>query len=106
MKDNLWGGMSNLFEKGFLHNIYFVACLNQDQRMDLMGKAVFEQFIRARKGIHLGGGVTAQRIFDFNGMPFSEQSAVEKPGVGAVPPCDNEPYHRIVIPFVKGQPSV
>lgn len=106
MKDNLWGAMANLFEKGFLHNIYFMACLNQDQRMELMGKAVFEQFIRSKKGIHLGGNVTAQRIFDFNGMPFSEQSAAEKPGIGAIPPGDNEPYRRIVIPFVKGQPIV
>ncbi|MDO5415639.1 MAG: type VII secretion protein EssC [Lachnospiraceae bacterium] len=105
-RDNMFGAMSNLFEKGFLHNIFFFACLNQDQRMDVMGKDVFEKFIRAKAGIHLGGNVTAQRIFDFNGMPFAEQSAVEKPGVGAVPPTDNEPYHKIMIPLVKGQPVV
>lgn len=105
-QDNLCGAMANLFEKGFLHNIFFFACMNQDQRMDVLGKDVFEKFIRAKAGIHLGGNVSAQRIFDFNGMPFSEQSAVEKPGVGAVPPTDNEPYHKIMVPLVKGQPAV
>lgn len=105
-KDNVCGGMANLFEKGFLHNIYFFACLNQDQRMDVMGKDVYEKFIRHKTGIHLGGNVMAQRIFEFNGMPFTEQSVVEKPGIGAVPPTDNEPYHKIVIPLVKGQAGV
>lgn len=106
MRDNLCGAMANLFEKGFLHNIYYFACLNQDQRMDVMGKDVYEKFIRSKAGIHLGGNVNAQRIFDFNGMPFAEQSAVEKPGIGAVPPTDNEPYHKIKIPLVKGKTAV
>ena len=106
MQDNLCGAMANLFEKGFLHNIYFFACMNQDQRMDVMGKDVYEKFVRSKAGIHLGGNVSAQRLFEFNGMPFSEQAAVEKPGVGAIPPTDNEPYHKIMIPLVKGQQAV
>ena len=106
VQDNLCGAMANLFEKGFLHNIYFFACMNQDQRMDVMGKDVYEKFVRSKAGIHLGGNVSAQRLFEFNGMPFSEQAAVEKPGVGAIPPTDNEPYHKIMIPLVKGQQAV
>ncbi len=104
IKDNVCGAMANLFDKGFLHNIYFFACLNQDQRMELMSKEVYEKFVRYKMGLHLGGNITAQRLLDFNGMSFTEQSAVEKPGVAAVPPTDNEPYHRIILPLVKGRP--
>lgn len=102
VKDNLCGGMANLFEKGFLHNIYFFACFNQDQRNDIAGKDVFEKFIRAKAGIHLGGNVSSQRLFEFNGMPFGEQTSAGKPGIGAVPPTDNESYIKVVIPLAKG----
>lgn len=102
-QDNLCGAMTNLFDKGFLHNIYFFACMNQDKRMDVIGKEVYETFVRARAGIHLGGNVAAQRLFEFGGMPYTEQSAVEKPGIGAVPPGDSGTYHKVIIPLVKGQ---
>lgn len=103
VQDNLCGAMANLFEKGFLHNIYFFACMNQDKRMDVLGKEVYESFVRTRAGIHLGGNVAAQRLFEFTGMPYAEQSAAEKPGVGAVPPGDGDIYHKVIIPLVKGQ---
>lgn len=102
-KDNLCGAMGNLFEKGFLHNIYFFACMNQDDRVNLMGKEVYDKFVRGNAGIHFGGNVAAQRIFDFVGMPFSEQSVADKPGIGTVPPMDNEPYRKVMIPLVKGK---
>ena len=102
VKDNLCGAMSNLFEKGFLHNIYFFACMNQDQRADVMGKEVFEKFISGKAGIHMGGNVAAQRILEFTGMPFGEQTRSEKPGIGLIASTDGHKYHRIVIPLVKG----
>ena len=102
VKDNLSGAMANLFEKGFLHNIYFFACMNQDQRADVMGKDVFEKFISGKAGIHLGGNVAAQRILEFTGMPFGEQTRSEKPGIGLVASTDGQAYHKIVIPLVKG----
>ncbi len=102
MQDNLWGGQANLFEKGFMHGFWFVACFDQDRRNEMIGKEVYESYVRSCKGIHLGGNVAAQRLFEYNGMPYSEQSAVEKAGVGAVPPSDNEPWHKVLIPFAKG----
>lgn len=102
VKDNLCGAMANLFDKGFLHNIYFFACMNQDQRADVMGKDVFEKFISGKAGIHLGGNVAAQRILEFTGMPFGEQTRSEKPGIGLVASTDGQAYHKIVIPLVKG----
>lgn len=102
VKDNLCGAMANLFDKGFLHNIYFFACMNQDQRADVMGKEVFEKFISGKAGIHMGGNVAAQRILEFTGMPFGEQTRSEKPGIGLIASTDGHKYHRIVIPLVKG----
>ena len=98
----LCGAMANLFDKGFLHNIYFFACMNQDQRADVMGKEVFEKFISGKAGIHMGGNVAAQRILEFTGMPFGEQTRSEKPGIGLIASTDGHKYHRIVIPLVKG----
>lgn len=105
-RDNVCGGMANLLEKGFLHNIYFFACMNQDQCGDVISMDVYNKFVLSKAGIHLGGKVSAQRLFEFNGMPYAEQSAAEKAGVGAVPPTDNEPYHKLVIPLVKGHQEI
>lgn len=102
IKDNLCGAMANLFEKGFLHNIYFFACMNQDQRTDVMGKDVFEKFISGKAGIHMGGNVAAQRILEFTDMPFGEQTRSEKPGIGILASANGHKYRRIVIPLVKG----
>lgn len=101
-QDNLWGGMANLFEKGFMHGFWFFACFDQDRRVDLIGKDVYESYVRSCRGIHMGGNVAAQRLFEFNGMPYSEQSNVEKAGIGAVPPADNEAWHKVLVPLAKG----
>lgn len=101
-QDNLWGGMANLFEKGFMHGFWFFACFDQDRRVELIGKEVYESFVRSCRGIHMGGNVAAQRLFEFNGMPYSEQAAVEKAGIGAVPPSDNERWHKVLVPLAKG----
>ena len=105
-KDNLHGAMSNLFEKGFLHNIYFFACMNQSQRTEVTGREVYDKFVHTKQGIHFGGHLDAQRIFDFSRVKYKEQSEAQKPGIGAVPPTDYEPYRKIVIPLVKGKTVV
>ena len=71
-----------------------------------MGKDVFERFISVKAGIHMGGNVAAQRILEFDGMPFGEQTRSEKPGIGLVASTDGQSYHRIVIPLVKGSTVV
>lgn len=102
IKDNICGAMANLFEKGAMHNIYFFACMNEEKRIDILGKDVFEKYVSARQGIHLGGNAATQKFFDFTGMPYSEQSMAEKRGIGLIPPTDSEPYRKVVIPQVKG----
>ena len=99
---NLNGALENLIGKGFLHNIYFISAMEQDARMRVMGMEVYEFFVKDLNGIHLGGNVAAQQLFDFGSMPFKDQGIAEKPGVGLVPPHDGEPYLRIILPQAKG----
>ena len=99
--ENMHGGLTNLIDKGTLHNIYFFACMTPDARNRLMGKELFDYFVRDRRGIHFGGAVSQQRLFEFEGMSMAEQAAPEQPGVGAIPPAGNDSYHRIITPLVQ-----
>lgn len=96
------GALINLIGSGFLYNIYFVVGLDQSARGRVSGTPVYEEFVKDKNGIHLGGNVSSQSLFDFSGMAFSEQSKPMKPGVGLVPPRDGEGYRRIVLPQVRG----
>lgn len=99
---NLNGALENLIGKGFLHHIYFAAALNLDTRINAVGMPVYEMFVKEQSGIHLGGNVAAQQVFDFSGMPFKEQNIPEKAGIGLTPSRDGEPYRRVILPLVKG----
>ena len=99
---NLDGALANLIGAGFLYNIYFVAGLDQSTRGKVSGTPVYEEFVKDKNGIHLGGSVSSQGLFEFTGMPFSEQGKPEKPGVGLAPPRDGETYRRVILPQVKG----
>lgn len=97
------GALINLIGAGFLYNIYFVAGLDQSARGRVSGTPVYEEFVKDRNGIHLGGNISSQSLFEFSGIPFSEQSKQEKPGVGLVPPRDGEGWRRIILPQVRGE---
>ena len=98
---NLGGALANLFGKGFLHNIYFVAGYNPDDRARAAGTPVFEEFVKDRAGCHLGGNVAAQQLLEFGGMPFKEQNRPEKPGIALIPPQNGAPYRRVILPQVR-----
>ena len=72
----------------------------------MTGREVYDKFVHTKQGIHFGGHLDAQRIFDFSRVKYKEQSEAQKPGIGAVPPTDYEPYRKIVIPLVKGKTVV
>ncbi len=90
--------MTNLLEKGFLHNIFVFAGMNQDDRINVMDYSVFRAFTSPKAGIHLGGRISEQRIFDFSTMPFTMQNVPEKEGRGVTAPTETEEWHRIVLP--------
>lgn len=92
----------NLLSRGFMNNIYFVAGFDQDDQPEVSGLPVYEEFVRSCTGVHLGGNVAGQQLFDYNDMSYRDQSTPEKPGVGLVPSHNGEPSYRIILPQAKG----
>lgn len=95
---NMNGGIEEFLDKGAFHNIFWFACFNPENNAQVIGKKVYDFFIRDRKGIYLGGNVLGQRIFDFGNIPFTEQGKVLKPGIGLISSAD-ESADRIIVPL-------
>ena len=101
-RDTIDKQMTNLLDKGFLHNIYVFSGMNQDDRINIIDFPVFAAFTAMKSGIHIGGKVQEQRIFDFSSMPFREQNAPIKPGCGIIAPTETEEWCTLVIPRFQG----
>lgn len=94
------GFAENIFEKGSLHNIYFFGCLNTEECTGLAGYRAYTLFTGYKKGVHLGGNLSAQRNFSFQNIPYGELGKVLKKGIGYVPDEeDNTLAKKIVIPL-------
>lgn len=102
-EQNLNGALENLIGRGFLHQIFFAAGMDVDDKARAAGEGMlYDFFTREQNGVLLGGNASGQQVFDFSGMPFKEQGIPEKPGVGLVPPKNGESYERIILPLAKG----
>lgn len=99
---SMHGFVENITDKGVLHNVFFYACFNQDNINDVSGRRIYENFIRMKNGIHLGGKADEQRIFDFNSLPYAQRSKPMKAGSGLVPSEDGGAPRGVVIPLAKG----
>ena len=97
------GFVEMLTQKGALHNIYFIAAMNPDDREQTVGKAIYENFVKEKKGIHLGGNLDKQRFFGFDDVPYSERGKVTKAGNALVPADEEHGTVSVVIPFVANQ---
>lgn len=101
---NMSGFFENIFEKGYLHNIYFFGCINTDDVSGISGYRAYQLFTSYKTGIHLGGNVAAQRIFNFQNIHYSKMSKPSKKGEGLVPMSDDDTIaERIIIPLVGGK---
>lgn len=90
----------NIFEKGFLHNIFFFACINTDESASLSGFRAYNIFTSYKTGVHLGGYLSAQRVFAFQNINFNDMSKSMKKGLGLVPSSEDESIAQtIVIPL-------
>lgn len=79
-----------------------ISAYNQDQYTEVIGKPLYENLVRAKTGIHLGGNVSAQRVFEFSYIPYMQQSKVQKAGMGMIPSTnEEEKTQKVVIPMVK-----
>lgn len=94
--------VENLLDKGSLHNVYWMACYNQEDMSKVAGIKVYDYFLRYKTGIHFGGNVAGQRIMNFDYVPFTEQRKALRPGIGMLPANDEEDVRKVVIPLVKG----
>lgn len=96
--------MENITGKGCGLGFYFFAALNPEDHSSLLGYTLYKNMTSYGTGIHLGGNVNAQRLYQFNGMSIQEQGSVMKPGTGLVPAEEiTGKYHRVVLPLAKGK---
>jgi S-DNA-T family DNA segregation ATPase FtsK/SpoIIIE len=96
------GFLENIIEKGSLHNIYFFSEINISQMSELSGYKIYELFKSYGKGIHFGGKIGDNRIFDYSYLPYRLQDRAEKPGIGLIPNLiDDKDTYKIVIPIAR-----
>lgn len=91
--------IENLLDKGNHHGIFWFGCLRQEDRNVVMGNRTYELFIRSKKGIHFGGRVSEQRIFDFDHVPYMEQTKAEKAGIAMLPYAEEETVRKVAVPL-------
>lgn len=99
---NMSGFVENILEKGSLHNIYFIGCLKAEDESTLGVWKAYQFFAGYKTGIHLGGNLTAQKIFNFQNIPYAQQTKTMKKGMGYVPDAGEESCGvEVVIPLAK-----
>ena len=98
------GFLRNIWEKGSMNNIYFIATLSLENRSDISGQPLFQLFSGYKKGIHFGGKVSDNSVLDYDYMSYHEQGMSQKLGVGLIsgPLYDNE-ASKIVVPLMRGK---
>lgn len=93
--------VENLLDKGSLHNVFWAACYNHEDVSKVAGTKIYDYFLKYKTGIHFGGNVAAQRIMNFDYVPYKEQSKAQKPGIGMLPLNEEEDVHTVVVPLLK-----
>lgn len=94
--------VQNLIERGSLHNIYFVAEYDTKNYGEVAGRGIYKAFVDYKTGIHFGGCVGGQRLFDFSYVPYKEQDKGMKAGVGMLPLMetdDESEYGKVIVPW-------
>lgn len=99
---SMQGFVENISEKGKCHNIYFFGCIRSEEEGEQMGRKVFRCFADHGTGIHLGGNLSSQKVFNFSNISFIQQSRAVKPGSGLVPSEeDSAAAETVILPLVR-----
>lgn len=99
---NMSGFMETIMEKGRLHRIYFFGCLKSDDTTELLSYQAYQFYISYKKGIHLGGNLNTQKIFQFQNIPYAELGKPMKKGIAyAADEEDEAAGIRIVVPLAR-----
>ncbi len=100
---SMYAYLENITQKGENHGFHFFGCLNTEQTAQIAGRSIYINMASYRTGIHLGGNLNGQRLFQFSNISFQEQSKTMKPGSGyAANPEDGSLAETVVLPLVKG----
>ncbi len=99
---NMSGFVENILEKGSLHHIYFFGCLKAEDQSLLTAYRAYSLYVSYKKGIHLGGNLSQQKLFNFQNVSFTQQTKGMKKGMGYVPDDEEESIGvEVVIPLAK-----
>ena len=98
------GFLENVMEKGALHNIFFFACLRIEDDIGLRGYRAYNHYCSYKKGLHLGGSLQSQKIFNFQNIPFNQQSRTQKKGFAYMSSDEEEGVGiDVIVPLAKKQ---
>lgn len=99
---NMSGFMENIMEKGSLHGIYFFGCVNTDESGALQVYKAYRSYTGGKRGVHLGGNLSGQKIFSFQNISYTELGKSLKKGEGyASDDEDDSMGVRIVVPLAR-----
>lgn len=95
--------VENITDKGYLHNLFFIGCNNTDDYLSIANKRIYANMSSHKMGVHLGGNIGQQKIFNFSNIAYTNQNKNMPVGMGlAANPLDNMISEKIIIPVVKG----
>ncbi len=95
------GFLENILEKGNLLNIYFVGAISLENISMVDYQKIFELFVGYKTGIHFGGNVGENRIFNFDEVPYKEQTVLYKAGTGMISNRLNGKVCQIIVPLAR-----
>ena len=78
---NMYSFYENMVKRGDKHKITQFACITREDSSSHSGRPAYIGFTSWKDGIHFGGNVDNQRIFDFD-MSMSERSKKQSAGYG------------------------
>ncbi len=90
--------VENMMEKGSLHNIYFIGCLNTDDAAAGAGWKAFQNFIGYKTGICLSAP-GSQRIYHFANIPYTRMNRPPAKGNGYAVMEDDTEATAVVLPL-------
>jgi len=96
------GFLENFAEKGSLHNIYIIACYSTEDYGKVAGKRLFDIIASYRLGLLLGGNAAEQKLFNFSGMSYQEQTKTYRAGIALIPGTGNAEPSKVILPLVRG----
>ena len=80
--------------------VFIFAICNPQKDIDIMSTTFFKNILSSRNGIHLGGMLTAQRIFEFEDIGYSEANRKMPKGIGYMKSPDASHTIRLRLPNV------